>query len=132
MCYGCYGSRGGKGYVSVSPCPASRFDGSTVQGSTVQQFKVRRFNSSRFKVLSTQTGPPEAFRGSTLLTFEPQRVAPLWRTMLRLCCGSDLNFVPYLPTLLRCCGSRGGIGRYPNLAILPPLPRPTGRGVGWI
>jgi hypothetical protein len=33
-------------------------------------------------------------------------VAPL----LRLCCGSDLNFVSYLPRCCGCCGSGGGKG----------------------
>jgi hypothetical protein len=42
-------------------------------------------------------------------------VAPLWRTMLRLCCGSDLNSVSYLSICCGCCGSRGGG---------PPLPPP--------
>src|SRR6267154_2900214 len=36
-------------------------------------------------------------------------VAPLWRTLLRLCCGSDLVFISYLPACCGCCGSRGGM-----------------------
>jgi hypothetical protein len=32
--------------------------------------------------------------------------------LLRLCCGSDLNFEPYLPTCCGCCGSRGVKGGY--------------------
>jgi hypothetical protein len=45
-------------------------------------------------------------------------VAPL----LRLCCGSDLNFISYLPRCCGCCGSRGGEAgvRHPADRLTPP------------
>src|ERR1051325_6757464 len=38
-------------------------------------------------------------------------VAPPVVPLLRLCCGSDLNFVSYLPRCCGCCGSRRGSRR---------------------
>src|SRR4029077_16187686 len=40
---------------------------------------------------------------------EQPDVAPPVAPLLRLCCGSDLNFVSYLPSCCGCCGSRGGM-----------------------
>ena len=51
-------------------------------------------------------------------------VAPPVALLLRLCCGSDLNSVSYLPICCGCCGSGGGKGGHKGS---PPLKRFTAR-----
>jgi hypothetical protein len=56
-------------------------------------------------------------------------VAATLPPLLRLCCGSDLNFAPYLPSCCGCCGSGRGIegcsSQSPSFLSLMRAPHPT-------
>jgi len=55
-------------------------------------------------------------------------VAPRVAPLLRLCCGSDLNFVSYLPICCGCCGGEEGV-KAPSSLIRPVIGRACPKGL---